>query len=210
MSAQEARTNPDSQTAHGGQTQESTTHLDELDTGHEYDGIREHDNRLPNWWLATLIISIIFGYGYWVYYHMLDGTPDQLAMYQAEMDQAEALAAERAKGRGDLTDEAFVAMSQLPGNVSGGSTSYGQFCASCHGDKGQGLIGPNLTDTYWIHGGRPSEIFSVIANGATAKGMPAWEGVLGREKVEQVVAYLLTIKGTEVSGGKAPEGNPEG
>lgn len=198
MSAQEASTTPVAETIR-----------DELDTGHEYDGIREHDNRLPNWWLATLLITIVFGYGYWFYYHMLDGTPDQMALYEAEVNRAAELAAQRAQERGELTDDAFLAMAQLPGDVSSGNATYSQFCASCHGDKGQGLIGPNLTDEYWVHGSRPTEIFDVVANGAVAKGMPAWEGVLGRQKVEQVVAYLLTIKGTKVPG-KEPEGDPEG
>lgn len=176
------------------------------DTGHDYDGIREHDNRLPNWWLATLFITIVFGYGYWVYYHVLDGTPDQLAVYEAEMERAAVLAAERARERGVLDDDAFVALAADEAKVGAGKATYQQSCASCHGADGQGLIGPNLTDAYWIHGSNPTDIYQVVAEGAPAKGMPGWEQMLGRDKVESVVAYLLTIKGTEIAG-KAPEGD---
>lgn len=180
--------------------------LDELDTGHDYDGIREHDNRLPNWWLAVLFITIIFGYGYWVYYEMLDG-PDQWATYDAKMSEMAELAAQRAKERGALTDDALIALSEDSAKVSSGSSAYDQFCLACHGAQGEGSIGPNLTDKYWLHGSSPTDIYSVVASGVPAKGMPAWEGVLGPERTEEVVAFLLTLKGKNLEG-RPPEGEP--
>lgn len=175
------------------------------DTGHDYDGIREYDNRLPNWWLATLLLSVVFGYGYWTYYHVFTETPDQYALYEAEVARAAEVSAARAREKGALTDDALLAMTQVAATVEAGKATYAQMCASCHGIDGQGLVGPNLTDAYWLHGAEPTSIHKAVAEGITSKGMPAWGSVLGAAKVEQVVAYLLTIKGTNVAG-KEPQG----
>lgn len=178
------------------------------DTGHEYDGIREFDNKLPNWWLATLYATMVFSVGYWFYYHLFDAAPNQMTEYRAELDQRAAEKAARAKAKGGVTDETLAALASVSANVAAGQATYTQFCLACHGDKGQGLVGPNLTDNVWIHGGKPTQILKTVTEGVVSKGMVAWGPTLGDTKVEQVVAYLLTIKNTNVAG-KAPEGTPE-
>lgn len=177
--------------------------------GHEYDGIRELDHKLPNWWLATFYLAIVFSFGYWGYYHILEAGPLQMDEYRIEMAQAEAAAAARAEARGVVTDEMLAALGQDAAATAAGQVVYTQFCAACHGGQGEGGIGPNLTDDAWIHGGKPTEILHVVEQGVPAAGMPAWKPVLGSEKVEQVTAFLLTLKGKNVPG-KAPQGNPEG
>lgn len=181
----------------------------DLDMGHDYDGIRELDHKLPNWWLATFYLVIVFSFGYWGYYHILEAGPLQMEAYQIEMAQAEEAAAARAAERGEITDESLLALQDDAAVVSAGQTTYTQFCAACHGGQGEGGIGPNLTDDAWLHGGKPTDILQVVEQGVPAAGMPAWKPVLGAEKVEQVTAFLLTIKGQNVPG-KAPEGQPEG
>lgn len=178
----------------------------DVDTGHDYDGIREYDNRLPNWWLWTLIVSIVFGYGYWMYFHTFGTGMSSHEEYLAELQTAEARAAALAAARGALSDEALAAFALDDGKVGGGKAVYGQYCVACHGPEAGGLIGPNLTDNAWIHGeGKPTAILQVVASGVAAKGMPAWGPVLGPDRVEQVVAYVLTLKGKNVPG-KAAEG----
>jgi cytochrome c oxidase cbb3-type subunit 3 len=179
---------------------------DAPDTGHDYDGIRELDNRLPNWWLVTLFATIVFAAGYWIRYEMFEGAPRQLDEFRAEMDAAAAEAAKRALARGGVNDEALQAMAQVAATLESGHATYTQFCIACHGDKGQGLVGPNLTDAYWLHGSKPTEILATVGAGIAAKGMPAWAPVLGPSKVEQVVAYLLSIRNTNVPG-KEPQGD---
>jgi cytochrome c oxidase cbb3-type subunit 3 len=176
-----------------------------LDTGHEYDGIREHDNKLPNWWLAMLFLTIVFGYGYWMYYHVLRIDKTQSAEYQAELDEAAAAAVARAKSRGAVNDDSLLALVNSPSSVAQGAATFKQSCAACHGDKGQGVIGPNLTDDYWLHGAKPTDILKTIGGGVPSKGMPTWEPVLGSEGVETVTAYILTLKGKHVPG-KEPQG----
>lgn len=93
-------------------------------------------------------------------------------------------------------------------NIALGKELYENRCAMCHGEKGEGMIGPNLTDEYWIYGSSAKNISDVIVNG-TPKGMPASKNILTPTEIGQVVTYLMEIKGTNVSGGKAPEGEKE-
>lgn len=175
------------------------------DTGHDYDGIRELDNNLPNWWLFVLFATIVFGFGYYLYYESFDVTPGQMDEYAAELEEAKAMAAAFAASRGAATDEMLVEWSKDVTRLAEGKTAYGQFCASCHAASGEGLIGPNLTDAYWLHGAKPTEVLKVVSAGVPSKGMPAWETVLGLTATENVVAYLLTIQNTNKPG-KEPQG----
>lgn len=176
------------------------------DTGHDYDGIREYDNKLPNWWLGTLILTVIFGYGYWMYFHVFGAGTSPHAAYVAELERADALAAERMAARGALTDDQLESFARDAAKVSAGQAVFAQHCVACHGPEGAGLIGPNLTDNHWIHdAGKPTGIWKVVTAGVAAKGMPAWGPMLGPDKVEQVVSYVLTLKGKNLPG-KAAEG----
>lgn len=177
----------------------------EPDMGHDFDGIRELDNRLPNWWLATLYLSIVFSFGYWMYYHVLKAGPLQMEAYEMEMAKADEAAAALAELRGAATDESLLALTEDPQAISSGQEVFAQHCAACHGPQGEGTIGPNLTDPYWKHGGAPTEILQVVSIGVPAAGMPAWKPMLGAKKVEEVTAYLLTLKGKNLPG-KGPEG----
>jgi cytochrome c oxidase cbb3-type subunit 3 len=180
--------------------------VDPLDTGHDYDGIREHDNRLPNWWLFTLFAAIIFGYTYYLYYHVSGEGPSSAQQYRAEMQEAAEKAEALARSRGAVTDDVLLALASNPEAVEKGGAVFKSTCVACHGPQGQGLIGPNLTDDYWLHGGKPTDILKTVTNGVADKGMPSWGPVLGGQTVENVVAYLLTnVKGKHVKG-KEPQG----
>lgn len=92
--------------------------------------------------------------------------------------------------------------------ISLGKEVYANRCAMCHGENGEGMIGPNLTDDYWIYGGSAKEISEVIMNGSP-NGMPGSKNVLTTAEIEQVVTYLMEIKGTNASDGKAAQGEKE-
>lgn len=169
---------------------------------HDFDGIQEYDNRLPNWWLWILWGSIIFSLGYWLYFHTFGVGLSPQARYEAEMQAA----AEAALARGgELDDEALIAMSKMPERVAEGGKLFATYCVACHSSRGEGLVGPNLTDAYWIHGNRPLDNYNVITNGVIEKGMAAWGQQLGPKRVQSLVAYVLTLRNTDVPG-KAPEG----
>ena len=170
------------------------------------DDIVEHDNKLPLWWQYTLYGAILFGAIYWYGDIQLGAWKSRAQSYEQEM--AAVRAAEAKKG-GPMTNEALFAMSKDPGAVEAGKTVFTTTCAPCHKPDGSGNIGPNLTDEYWIHGAKPAQIWTTIHEGVAAKGMPAWGPQLGDEKVADVAAYVLTIRDTNVPGGKAPQGDKE-
>ena len=177
---------------------------------HEYDGIQEADNVLPRWWLGILYGSIIFAAFYWIGWQVLKAAPSPLLAYQEEKAAAEAADAERLKAQGPFTPEKLVAMSKSPAIVGAGQKTFQSICAACHGQTAGGMVGPNLTDKFWIHGSKPEQIITTIRQGFTEKGMPAWGPQLGEEKVREVAAYVLSIKDSNVAGGKSPQGDPEG
>lgn len=172
---------------------------------HVYDGIEEHDNNLPNWWLFILWTTLVFGAGYWFWFHIAELSPGQLGEYAAESAEH----AQRMASNTPASDELLLKLVKDPTSLEGGKAVFQANCAACHGAQGQGLIGPNLTDGFWLHGAGPMAIHKVVAEGAVAKGMPAWERTLGAERVKAVTAYVLTLKGTNAPGGKAPQGEPE-
>jgi len=103
------------------------------------------------------------------------------------------------------TDQLLV-MSKDPAALASGKTVFGAYCVACHGPDGGGVIGPNLTDTYWIHGGSPAAIYTTVHDGVLAKGMPAWGLSLKPEEVDAVVAYVISLQGTTPATPKPPEG----
>lgn len=171
---------------------------------HDHDGIQEFDNRLPNWWLWILYGSVVFSLLYWIVYHTMSIMPhptELLAAEQRAAEQAQVAAASTSA----VTDEGLVLMATNATEVAAGKEIFNTYCVVCHLAEGQGLVGPNLTDEYWIHGGHPTDLHEIVMEGVPAKGMAAWGSQLGPTRVQQVVSFLLTIRHTNVAG-KAPEG----
>lgn len=184
----------------------STKPTDEL-LDHEYDGIREFDNPIPAWWTWLWIGSIVFSAVYFVHYHVANTGTGIFAAYEMEMDKYRAIEAEqRLAAIANLDEDKLVAAMKDDAMVGAGGAKYAQLCASCHGDKGQGLVGPNLTDAYWLHSdGSLMSIRKVISEGVPEKGMPAWEKMITSEEMVQLVAFVGTLRGKNVEG-KEPQG----
>lgn len=161
---------------------------------HAYDGIREYDKRLPNWWLWTFYLTIIFSVVYWFYYHTTRVGPDDATRVERELSRIEAV---KLAAVGNLSDNVLWQMSRNPAFVEAGKATYAANCASCHlaslrgRDENPVAVGVNLADSKWIHGGKPIDIFGTVDKGVAAKGMPTWGPLLGTKKVTEVVAYVL-------------------
>jgi cytochrome c oxidase cbb3-type subunit III len=161
---------------------------------HVFDGIAEYDKRLPNWWLYTLFITIVFWVGYWTYYEWFHVGPTGTEVVEAAMAKIESTRLASAK----LDDASLWKMSANPTFVAAGKASYVSNCAACHlatmrgKSESAAAIGPDLTDTSWIHGGNPTEVYELITKGVLAKGMPAWGPVLGARKITEITAYIMS------------------
>lgn len=156
------------------------------------DGIEEYDNPLPDWWVGMFIFTIIFGIGYTIEYHFISGRSQEGA-YLAQMADAE----KRWPSTG------MASWSSDPADIEEGKALYAANCMACHGEQLEGKIGPNLKDKIWIHGGTPEEMIATITNGVGAKGMPAWESILGSTKIGKVASYIVAQGGTLKPGEKA-------
>jgi cytochrome c oxidase cbb3-type subunit 3 len=178
----------------------------EILTDHEYDGIRELDNNLPPWWKYGFYLTIIFAVYYLFDYHVLRTSPLSGQEYQQQMAEAEAMKKERLKDAGANVDENTVTLLADAGMIAAGKGIYDGNCASCHGVAGEGLVGPNLTDEFWLHGGGIKNIFKTIKYGVPAKGMIAWQSQLNPEAMQKVSSYIMTLQGTKPANAKAPQG----
>lgn len=174
---------------------------------HNYDGIRELDNHLPPWWKWLFYISIGWSAVYLFVYHVAGTMPLQEQEYNTAVAEAkQAVQAKLASGTVELIDESSVAFSDEASVLANGKTLYKRNCAVCHQEDGGGLVGPNLTDDYWLHGGSMSDIFKVIKYGVPQKGMIAWESQLTPSDIRDVSSYIITMRGTTPAVAKEPQG----
>jgi cytochrome c oxidase cbb3-type subunit 3 len=145
---------------------------------------------MPNWWLTILYLSIAFAFVYWAALHVYG---PEVFPGQALSRQMELAAQEAAKKSGQLSNAILWGMSRDPKVLESGKAVYLASCAPCHLPDLAGAIGPNLKDQLWIHGAEPMTILRVITEGVGARGMPTWGPVLGRQKISEVTAYLLSF-----------------
>lgn len=177
-------------------------------TGHIYDGIEELDHPTPNWFMVLFYLTIVFGIGYFFHYTLGDGVT-LVQEYHRDKDAEEYALYERGVKTGVTkvaSDDELKVLLKDPAKRTLGSTTFQAKCASCHGARGMGGIGPNLTDAYWIHGGKMSEILTTITQGISEKGMPPWGPVLSEEEIQAVTVYIRSISGSNPVGAKAPQG----
>ena len=173
--------------------------------GHDYDGIKELDNDLPKWWINIFYITIVFSVVYFAYYHIWGDTRTLAETF----DNEQAITASAPAHGGDFTDDTVNSMLTNADALAKGKTIFIEKCAACHGPMGGGLVGPNLTDKFWIHGGKPAQIAKVISEGVPEKGMISWKTMLSREDIIATAVYIKSLKGTNPPGAKPPQGNEE-
>lgn len=173
---------------------------------HVYDGIQEYDNRLPNWWLWTFYLAVIFSAVYWFSWYNATVMETDDARIDREMARIEAI---RLSQIGDITDAALWQMSRNANFTTAGKLIFQEKCVACHGTDLTGGIGVNLVDNVWLYGNRPVSIYAVVTHGSPNKmaGMQSWIGEIGPQGVSQVVAYLLSYH-TEEEMAEATSINP--
>jgi cytochrome c oxidase cbb3-type subunit III len=176
---------------------------------HEYDGIRELDNKLPRWWVWMFYLSIAFAAAYLLYYHVFDrgelaAQGQMVVEYQKEMKVGDAIkTATMGKFEAGIPN---LQPSKDPAVIETGRQLFASLCAPCHRADGGGLVGPNLCDNYWIHGSDFTNNVAIIWNGVPAKGMVTWKNTLKPDQIYAAASYIYTLRGTSPVNPKAPEG----
>ena len=167
---------------------------DPLLIDHEADGIQELDNLLPRWWVWLFYITTIFAVVYLAWYHVLKKGDLQVAEYTKEAQAGEAIkSASLAKFESSISS---LTPSKDAAVLAKGQQVYVQMCSPCHRPDGGGLVGPNLCDTYWIHGSNYVDNVKIIVNGVPEKGMLTWRGILKPDEIQAVASYIYGFRGT--------------
>jgi cytochrome c oxidase cbb3-type subunit III len=177
---------------------------------HEYDGIQEYDNPMPRWWILIFWATVVFAALYWLNVPGVGSGRGRIASYERDMAQAQERYGPRAPVPGSGPNDAqLIALAKDPAKRTQGKAVFETNCTPCHRADGGGVIGPNLTDDFWIHGGRPAQILNTIDVGVPDKGMPAWGAVLKPDEVAAVAVYVMSIHGTHPPAPKEPQGVKE-
>ncbi|MCC8425354.1 cbb3-type cytochrome c oxidase N-terminal domain-containing protein [Mucilaginibacter sp. UR6-11] len=176
---------------------------------HAYDGIQELDNPTPAWFMYLFYGTIFFAIGYLLNYHVFHTGQLQYEEYQTEISQADIAKKAFLSKSANRVDETTVKLVTDPAVLSSGKAIFKQNCAACHGENAQGVVGPNLTDDYWLHGGKITDLFKTIKYGVLNKGMPTWEKQLSPKQIADVANYVKSLHGTNPANPKEAQGTKE-
>jgi cytochrome c oxidase cbb3-type subunit 3 len=163
---------------------------------HEYDGIQELDNNLPPWWVWGFVACIIFAFVYLINYHVLGVSDLQIKAYEKEMDQAQKEIDAYLSKMAMNVDETNATLMTEKSDLATGKTIFDNNCTICHKSKGEGDVGPNLTDKYWVYGYDVKDIFYSVKKGRPA-GMPEHASKLNPIQIQQVSSYVLSLPETK-------------
>ena len=173
---------------------------------HNYDGIQELDNSLPPWWKYGFYLTIIVACIYLYRFHVSHTGQSPQEEFAAEMAKGEADKAAYLAKSANNVDENTVTLMVAAGDLANGKETFVKNCAACHLADGGGVVGPNLTDDYWLHGGGIKDIFKTIKYGWQDKGMKSWKDDLSPKQIQEVASYIKSIRGTHPATPKAPQG----
>jgi len=179
----------------------------DIDLGHDYDGIRELDNRMPPWWIYGFYVTIIVAGIYLWRYHIAETAPLSKQEFEIAMKHAEEeKAAYLAKAANNI-DENSVTLITDKAAIDAGKNNFVQMCAACHGKSGEGIVGPNLTDDYWLNGGSIKDIFKTIKYGRPEKGMKSWQDDYSPVQIAQLASFIKSLHGTNPPNAKDKQGD---
>lgn len=176
---------------------------------HDIDGIKEYDNPMPGWLMAIWWGSLIFSAGYLMFFALSFGEGTMDAEYRQQTQDA-VTSVQAYFDAHPLVPPKPAELLAGAGNAAildTGASRFARSCAPCHGEHAQGLIGPNLTDDHWLHGGSVEQIFQTVAKGWPAKGMPPWGRALRPEELSSLVSYIRSLQGSNPANPRAPEGD---
>lgn len=143
-----------------------------------------------NWWIAAIVAFLLFN-GIYIW---KNSGPEPVEV-KAPVAKTEEVTENTVKILKDKVD------------IEAGKAIFIKSCEVCHGPDGGGVIGPNLTDNFWLHGANIKNIFHTVHDGINA--MPPWKTTYSNKEIEQVCSYVVSLHGTKPKNPKAPEGKEE-
>jgi cytochrome c oxidase cbb3-type subunit 3 len=173
---------------------------------HNYDGIRELDNNLPPWWKYGFYLTIPFAVIYMIHFHVINTGKLQTAEYEDQLTEAKIQMEAYKKKAANLIDENNATLLIDEASLASGKSIFLDNCAACHGRSGEGGVGPNLTDDYWLHQGGIKDVFKTIKYGWPEKGMKSWEQDLGAKQIHEVASFIKSLHGTNPANAKEKQG----
>ncbi|MCR4289325.1 MAG: c-type cytochrome [Candidatus Scalindua sp.] len=181
---------------------------DKIIEGYEYDGITEYDNPCPAWLMYIFYFTALLAVFLTGYYFGSNSMNETIEAYAIKLKEAQTQKETQTPiQKPEVSESELSALLQDPAALAEGKEIFGEKCALCHGNSGEGMIGPNLIDNYWLRGkGKISDIAFTIRSGIPDKGMIAWEGKIPEKQIRHIAAYIKSIQGTKVDNTKEPDG----
>ncbi len=176
-------------------------------SNNEYKGNRKSDNKFLFWFRTILISTVIFIIIYFSYYEIIRSGFFHMQGHNMMMMRSTPVVQNEEPAKTDevLNDNTLTVLKDKP-SLERGKEIFDTNCAACHRADAGGLVGPNLTDDYWINGGGIKNIVKTIANGVPEKGMISWRGMLNRKQMQETASYIISLHGTNPANPKPPQG----
>lgn len=172
---------------------------------HNYDGIQEYDNPTPGWWHLIFWGTILWSVVYVVIWHMTPIIPDRIT----RLENTEQAAVQKQFAQLMTIDDDIIKVRTVMGDqnwLDQGASIFAGTCTLCHGQEGEGLIGPNLTDDYYKNLTDLDGMLDVLTNGAANGAMPANKNLLSENEIALVVGYVASLRGKNLESTREPEG----
>jgi cytochrome c oxidase cbb3-type subunit 3 len=179
---------------------------------HTFDGIAELDNPTPRWFMVLFFGSIIFAAAYLLNYEVLGFGLNQDQEYAAEIEQAaidKQAFLMKPENAASAVNENNIELVKDEAVIKQGAALFSTRCTPCHGAHAEGIVGPNLTDEFWLHGGTVKDVFKVIKYGVPEKGMVSWEKSMSAQQIAELTNYVLSLQGSKPANPKAPQGDKQ-
>lgn len=199
-----------------GRNRQSDEEEEAIILDHGFDGIKELDNALPQWWLAMFYMGIVFMVVYVLAYSFTDFAHPEVE-YE-EFNARETARVEKWIKENDINIDGAKNKYLDAQAIENGKKIFEQICATCHTANGSGGIGPNLTDEYWVNKVQDSlfyNIYDIVYNGSpkNAQMRPfGKKGELTGLAIQDVASYVYFMNQEEPTigvneGGAAPQGD---
>ena len=108
-------------------------------------------------------------------------------------EKAEAATADSPANKPDAAGPPSKLTPQQQAALTEGRSLFRGLCSGCHGGKGRGGKGPDLTDDKWLHGGKDADIEKVIRNGVPRTTMKKLGDSLKGEQIAKIIGYIRSL-----------------